>query len=127
MWFILLWQEKKRRGPLHIPAPKIPLPGHAASYRPPDEYLFTEEEAKKWEEQDPEERQHDFIPKKHNSLLEVNPKLIIYFYFGDCTERFVFLGQTRSPIFTFSLAFVVCLPCFFMKSLFNVSFTEGYL
>lgn len=34
---------------MHIPAPKMPLPGHAESYRPPKEYLFTEEEQKQWE------------------------------------------------------------------------------
>ena len=28
----------------HIPAPKTPLPGHAESYNPPSEYLFTKEE-----------------------------------------------------------------------------------
>ncbi|CAM9761463.1 unnamed protein product, partial [Choristocarpus tenellus] len=39
----------KYRGPMHIPAPKMPLPGHAESYRPPPEYLMTEEEEKQWE------------------------------------------------------------------------------
>lgn len=34
---------------MHIPAPKMPLPGHVESYRPPKEYLFTEEEQKQWE------------------------------------------------------------------------------
>lgn len=34
---------------MHIPAPKTPLPGHAESYRPPKEYLLTEEEQKQWE------------------------------------------------------------------------------
>jgi len=34
---------------MHIPAPKMPLPGHAESYRPPKEYLLTEEEQKQWE------------------------------------------------------------------------------
>jgi hypothetical protein len=29
------------QGPRHISAPKIPLPGHAESYNPPEEYLFT--------------------------------------------------------------------------------------
>lgn len=29
---------------MHLPAPKIPLPGHHESYNPPPEYLFTEEE-----------------------------------------------------------------------------------
>lgn len=34
---------------MHIPAPKMPLPGHAESYRPPKEYLLTEEEQQQWE------------------------------------------------------------------------------
>lgn len=29
---------------MHLPAPKIPLPGHHESYNPPPEYLFTDEE-----------------------------------------------------------------------------------
>ena len=28
----------------HLPAPKMPMPSHAESYNPPDEYLLTEEE-----------------------------------------------------------------------------------
>jgi len=28
----------------HIPAPPKPAPGHAESYNPPPEYLFTKEE-----------------------------------------------------------------------------------
>lgn len=31
---------------MHLPAPKIPLPGHQESYNPPPEYLFTDEEVK---------------------------------------------------------------------------------
>lgn len=34
---------------MHIPAPKMPLPGHVESYRPPKEYLLTDEEKKQWE------------------------------------------------------------------------------
>lgn len=47
----LLWKEstegeteeerRRRKGPRHIPAPKLPLPGHAESYNPPPEYLPT--------------------------------------------------------------------------------------
>lgn len=29
---------------MHLPAPRIPLPGHQESYNPPPEYLFTAEE-----------------------------------------------------------------------------------
>lgn len=29
---------------MHLPAPKIPLPGHEESYNPPPEFMFTDEE-----------------------------------------------------------------------------------
>jgi ribosome biogenesis protein ERB1 len=41
------------------------------SYRPPDEFLLNEEEKKKWEEADPDERETDFLPKKHDALRHV--------------------------------------------------------
>uniref|UniRef100_A0A3Q3XIF4 Ribosome biogenesis protein BOP1 n=1 Tax=Mola mola TaxID=94237 RepID=A0A3Q3XIF4_MOLML len=56
---------------MHLPAPKIPLPGHHESYNPPPEYLFTEEERAVWEQQDPEDRKHPFIPRKFSSLRQV--------------------------------------------------------
>ncbi len=34
-------EDGRRKGPMHIPAPRIALPGHEESYRPPEEYLFT--------------------------------------------------------------------------------------
>lgn len=40
----------------------MPPPVHAESYNPPKEYLWTKEEKKKWEEQEPEERELDFEP-----------------------------------------------------------------
>ena len=38
------------RHKMHLPAPKIPLPGHQESYNPPPEYLFTEEEVRRLQE-----------------------------------------------------------------------------
>lgn len=32
------------RHKMHVPAPKIPLPGHAESYNPPPEFLLSPEE-----------------------------------------------------------------------------------
>lgn len=32
------------RHKMHVPAPKLALPGHAESYNPPPEYLLSEEE-----------------------------------------------------------------------------------
>ncbi|XP_061680877.1 ribosome biogenesis protein bop1 [Syngnathoides biaculeatus] len=56
---------------MHLPAPKIPLPGHQESYNPPPEYLFTEEERALWEQQDPSDRKLPFIPMKFSSLRQV--------------------------------------------------------
>jgi hypothetical protein len=47
---------ESRRYKFHLPAPKMPLPGHAESYNPPPEYLLNEEEKKKFDEMDPSER-----------------------------------------------------------------------
>ncbi|XP_051925880.1 ribosome biogenesis protein bop1 [Hippocampus zosterae] len=56
---------------MHLPAPKIPLPGHHESYNPPPEYLFTEEERALWEQQDPADRKLPFVPVKFSSLRQV--------------------------------------------------------
>lgn len=61
-----------RKGPQHMPAPKVPPPGHAFSYNPPGEYLPTEEELKEWEDMDPSDRPYGhFIPKKFDNLRSV--------------------------------------------------------
>jgi ribosome biogenesis protein ERB1 len=60
----LLWGEDdnvighdpRKNAPPPIPAPKLPPPGHAASYNPPAEYLLTDEEKKAWEAADPSDR-----------------------------------------------------------------------
>ncbi|OQS04127.1 hypothetical protein THRCLA_03604 [Thraustotheca clavata] len=59
------------KGPAHVQAPKMALPGHAESYNPPEEYLFTEEEKRAWLEMDPSDRQINFIPRKFKSLRDV--------------------------------------------------------
>ena len=53
---------------MHIPAPKLPPPSHDESYNPPEEYLPTADEKKKWEDDEPEEREKDYLPRKHNAL-----------------------------------------------------------
>ena len=65
----ILSESSKNR--FHLPAPKMPLPGHAESYNPPTEYLLSEEEARNMAEQDPTERPYDFIPSKHSCLRHV--------------------------------------------------------
>lgn len=47
--FYQLWEEgggeeRKAKHSMHIPAPRLPLPGHAESYNPPPEYLPTQKE-----------------------------------------------------------------------------------
>ncbi|KAM9737364.1 ribosome biogenesis protein bop1 [Menidia menidia] len=59
------------RHKMHLPAPKIRLPGHEESYNPPPEYLFTDEERALWEQQDPSDRKLPFVPKKFSSLRQV--------------------------------------------------------
>ncbi|CAD6889373.1 unnamed protein product [Tilletia laevis] len=57
--------------PMHMPAPKLPLPGHAESYNPPAEYLFTEEEKKAWESAEAEDRKTSFVPAKYDAFRRV--------------------------------------------------------
>lgn len=49
--FYDLWAQEDHnsilgRHKMHVPAPKLPLPGHEESYNPPPEYLPTEEEVR---------------------------------------------------------------------------------
>ena len=61
-----------KKGPTHIAAPKMTPPGHAESYRPPGEYIPTEEELAAWEELDPEDRPYGhLVPKTFDNLRSV--------------------------------------------------------
>jgi ribosome biogenesis protein ERB1 len=70
-----LWGESDeaiRRAPhLQLKAPGMRLPGHAESYRPPEEYLFTPEERKRWEALDEEDRHISVMPQRFDSLRQV--------------------------------------------------------
>lgn len=58
--------------PQHIAAPKQVPPGHAESYIPPDEYIPTEEDKRKWEELDVKDRPHGLlVPRKFPNLRSV--------------------------------------------------------
>jgi ribosome biogenesis protein ERB1 len=65
-----IWQDEVPRDPhvMHIPAPKLPPPGYDLSYNPPPEYLPTEEERELWKNTDPEEREKEYLPSKHDAL-----------------------------------------------------------
>ena len=68
----LLWKDGETiSNRQDLLAPKTKLPGHAESYRPPGEYLFTEEEEEAWKAMDPEDRPLSFIPKSFNSMREI--------------------------------------------------------
>ncbi|XP_027766039.1 ribosome biogenesis protein bop1-like, partial [Empidonax traillii] len=59
------------RHKMHVPAPKLRLPGHEESYNPPPEYLLSEEERLAWEQQEPGERRLNFVPRQHRCLRAV--------------------------------------------------------
>ncbi|KAF5388199.1 hypothetical protein D9615_000198 [Tricholomella constricta] len=76
-WVPSKWEKQKagRIGsqpssshPPPLPAPKPRLPTNSESYNPPEEYLPGEEERKEWENQDPEDRDRDYLPQKHSAL-----------------------------------------------------------
>jgi len=76
--YFLLWKGDEedeialRRGPMHLPAPKVAPPGHAESYNPSEEYLPTPEELKQWEQMDVKDRPYGLlIPQKFTSLRAV--------------------------------------------------------
>lgn len=68
-----LWE--KEEGPndheMNLRAPKLPPPTNDESYNPPEEYLFDEEEKKKWLETDPADRDTNYMPQKYLSLRKV--------------------------------------------------------
>ena len=70
------------KGPSHIPAPKMPLPGHGESYHPPEEYLYTQEEKDEWLAGDDSTRKSTFIPQSFPCLRRVP------WYAAFITERF---------------------------------------
>ncbi|KAM0791153.1 hypothetical protein ACM66B_005638 [Microbotryomycetes sp. NB124-2] len=57
--------------PMHMPAPKLTLPGHAESYNPPEEYLWTKDEVQEFEEREEEDKKGQVVPKKHSALRQV--------------------------------------------------------
>uniref|UniRef100_A0A8B9Q6F1 Ribosome biogenesis protein BOP1 n=2 Tax=Apteryx owenii TaxID=8824 RepID=A0A8B9Q6F1_APTOW len=59
------------RHKMHVPAPKMKLPGHEESYNPPPEYLPSEEEKLAWEQQEPAERKLNFVPRQYRCLRAV--------------------------------------------------------
>jgi ribosome biogenesis protein ERB1 len=75
-------EEGRIRGPAPLPAPKLPLPGHAESYHPPEEFLFSEEEKSQWLAGDDSTRPTTYIPENYPCLRRVP------WYKALITERF---------------------------------------
>ena len=70
----LIWDEKSSEAVKHhkrIPPPKLTLPGHAESYNPPREYLYTPEELAAWEKMDPSDRPLNFVPQAYSAYRQV--------------------------------------------------------
>ena len=74
----LIWNDaedevlaESRKNQFHLPAPKMPLPGHAESYNPPAEYLLDDQEKEKLLDMDPEDRPNNFLPEKYDCLRHV--------------------------------------------------------
>mmetsp|Transcript_14970 Transcript_14970/g.26205 ORF Transcript_14970/g.26205 Transcript_14970/m.26205 type:complete len:786 (-) Transcript_14970:3564-5921(-) len=81
---------KKRKGPKHIPAPKVALPDHRESYHPPPEYLPTEEEAEEWRQAHPDDRKLDYLPSDHQTLRHVPAySNFIQERFGRCLDLYM--------------------------------------
>ncbi|KAJ4473539.1 NUC169 domain-containing protein [Lentinula lateritia] len=66
--FYAIWGDSSSSNAPPLPAPKPTLPTNSESYNPPEEYLPTEEDKKQWEETDPEDREHDYLPQKYSAL-----------------------------------------------------------
>uniref|UniRef100_UPI000B4CA715 ribosome biogenesis protein BOP1 n=1 Tax=Lonchura striata TaxID=40157 RepID=UPI000B4CA715 len=87
------------RHKMHVPAPKIPLPGHAESYNPPPEFLLSPEEQLAWEQQDPAERRPSFIPRKFRSLRAVPAySRFIHERFERCLDLYLCPRQRRMRV-----------------------------
>uniref|UniRef100_A0A8D2IVH3 Ribosome biogenesis protein BOP1 n=1 Tax=Varanus komodoensis TaxID=61221 RepID=A0A8D2IVH3_VARKO len=87
------------RHKMHVPAPKLPLPGHEESYNPPPEYLPTEEEKLAWEEQEASERKRNFLPQRFRCLRQVpaHPRFI-HERFERCLDLYLCPRQRKMRV-----------------------------
>ncbi|GAA6034052.1 hypothetical protein JCM8097_000668 [Rhodosporidiobolus ruineniae] len=72
--FYALWSTSDQAAAphaMHMPAPKLAPPSHAESYNPPEEYLWTAEEEKEFNEQEKEDKKGKLVPRKFNALRNV--------------------------------------------------------
>ncbi|CAB1320469.1 unnamed protein product [Coregonus sp. 'balchen'] len=88
------------RHKMHVPAPKMRLPGHEESYNPPPEYLLTEEERLAWEQQDAEDRKLPFLPQKHSCLRAVPAfSRFIHERFERCLDLYLCPRQRKMRVY----------------------------
>ena len=84
---------------MHIPAPKMVLPGHAESYNPPSEYLFSKEELDKWQDTEVEDRRQNFVPQKYSSMRAVPAyKRFINERFERCLDLYLCPRQQKMRV-----------------------------
>ncbi|XP_076812199.1 ribosome biogenesis protein bop1-A-like [Clavelina lepadiformis] len=106
--FYDLWSDNKddpkthselARQKMHIPAPKLTLPGHEHSYNPPPEYLPTKDEIEEWKQEEPEDRKLNFVPKKFNCLRKV-PQYSNYVQerFSRCLDLYLCPRQRKMKV-----------------------------
>ncbi|CAL8299532.1 unnamed protein product [Lota lota] len=87
------------RHKMHVPAPKLRLPGHEESYNPPPEYLLSEEERLAWEQQDPEDRKLSFLPRKFSCLRSVpSYSRFIHERFERCLDLYLCPRQRKMRV-----------------------------
>ncbi|KAK0135160.1 Ribosome biogenesis protein bop1 [Merluccius polli] len=87
------------RHKMHVPAPKLRLPGHEESYNPPPEYLLNEEERLAWEQQDPEDRKLSFLPRKFSCLRSVpSYSRFIHERFERCLDLYLCPRQRKMRV-----------------------------
>ncbi|CAL8396470.1 unnamed protein product [Gadus morhua 'NCC'] len=87
------------RHKMHVPAPKLRLPGHEESYNPPPEYLLSEEERLAWEQLDPEDRKTTYLPRKFSCLRAVpSYSRFIHERFERCLDLYLCPRQRKMRV-----------------------------
>ncbi|KHJ42552.1 BOP1NT domain protein [Trichuris suis] len=94
-----LSKSEKARLKMRIPASKMKLPGHAESYNPPSEYLLTDKEIEKWQNQEPYERRLDFIPEKYSCMRHLPAyKQFVKERFDRCVDLYLAPRQRKQRL-----------------------------
>lgn len=104
-------QATRDRSSAALAAPKVPLPGHAASYRPPPEYLPSAQAAREWTAARPIDRRMPFLPTSHDALRHVpNYAGGIKERFERCLDLYLAVRVRARPVVTDVAGLVPVLP-----------------